>query len=306
MTVQPNGDGFFLSIVIASSHSINNTEQVLQSLRSQVNHDDDVEIIVADSSGTEEPLLQLKDQNPDVLFLEFPLNTPLPTLWGAGIAKARGNIIAITDSLCIPDDQWIHSIFKAHVADDLIIGGAVESAPSRTWLDWAAYFCEYGQFMQPLQEGVVTELPGNNISFKRVALENGKKFTEHGFWKTFWCRHLQEQGIRLVSKSSIVVFDRKSYAFLPFLNRRFHHGKCFGGMRGQRMSVLRRGIFLFGSTLLPIVFLWRTGKAIVSKKRYVKEFVMSLPYSILAIISWSFGEFCGYLTGPGSSSRYIV
>lgn len=305
MTVQPKGTRLFLSIVIASSHSIRNTEEVLRSLRSQQNNGN-VEILVADSSGEDEAVLKLKGLYPDVLFLEFPFKTPLPTLWGAGIAKARGDIIAITDSLCVPDKHWIHSILSAHIADDLIIGGAVESISSRTWLDWAAYFCEYGQFMQPLQEGVVTELPGNNISFKRVALENGKKYTEHGFWKTFWCRHLQEKGIRLVSKSSIVVFDRKSYEFLPFLNRRFHHGKCFGGMRGKRMSLLKRGIFLFGAPLLPLVFLWRTGKTIISKKRYIKEFVVSLPYSILAVICWSFGEFCGYLAGPGRSDRYYV
>lgn len=42
----------------------------------------------------------------------------------------------------------------AHESSDLIVGGAVDPMPQRSLVDWAAYFCEYGQFMLPLTGGM--------------------------------------------------------------------------------------------------------------------------------------------------------
>ena len=293
-----------LSIVIASAHSIHDADQMLRSLRFQ-QKGRNIEIIVADCSS-EGPSADLRTQNPDAMFLQFPLKTPLPALWGGGIAKARGTVIALTDSMCIPDEHWIESILTSHASPDLIIGGVVESLPRRKWLDWAAYFCEYGQFMHPLIDGVVTELPGNNISFKRWVLKKGRAFVEPKFWKTYWCRQLQEEGIQLVSKPSIVVYDKKSYRLIPFLSRRFHHGRCFAGMRCSQLSLSSRILFVVGSPLLPLLFLARLLNTIVRKGRYIKEFIIAFPFSVLAIFSWSLGEFWGYLTGPGRSCRFIL
>ncbi|MGH9843088.1 MAG: glycosyltransferase family 2 protein [Blastocatellia bacterium] len=41
--------------------------------------------------------------------------------------------------------------------------------------------------------------------------------------------------------------------------------------------------------------------AILPKRRFLKEFTLSLPFTILEVVSWSVGEFFGYLAGPGTS-----
>lgn len=292
-----------LSVVIASDHSIREVDRCLKTLLQQRGIEK-IEIIIADSRG-DDSLQEIMTKYPEVEFIRFPEKTALPILWEAGIARSQGKIIAVTDSTCVVDDHWVSAILKAHESSHPVIGGAVEVAEGKNLVDWAAYFCEYGQFMRPLTEGATDVLSGNNISFKRWTLTKGREFVQNGFWKTYWCRQLQEEGIQLVSTPSMVIYDNKSYRLVPFLIRRFHHGRCFAGMRVSQVSALKRAAYIAGSPLLPFLFLARTISTIVSKKRHLKQFIFSLPISFIAIVVWSVGEFYGYLTGTGKSCSYI-
>jgi hypothetical protein len=292
-----------LSVIVASVHFGEDLEGCVDTLVKQA-QGKNVEIIVSDCS-LNGALKDLQAKYPEVIFIPFPEKTTLPCLWGEGIARSRGQIITITESACIVDDNWIAEILKAHEFSHPVIGGAVETAKLNKWVDWAAYFCEYGQFMYPLKEGVVNELPGNNVSFKRWTLNQGREFIRNGFWKTYWCRKLQEEGIQLMSAPSILVYNKKSYRLMPFLIRRFRHGRCFAGMRVVQAALLTRICYALGSPLLPVIFLFRTINALWAKKRYRKEFLLSLPIAVLAIVMWSMGEFLGYVAGKGNSCSYI-
>ena len=293
-----------LSVVIASDHSIGEVDRCLKALVKQ-RENGTIEIIVADARA-DDSVKDVMARYPDVAFIRFPEKTTLPILWGAGIQRSQGEIIAIADSTCVASDNWIAAILKAHESAHPVIGGAVEAAAEgRNALDWAAYFCEYGQFMRPLAEGPADVLSGNNIAFKRWTLTRGQQFVENGFWKTYWCRQLQGEGIGLVSTPAMVIYDKKSYRLFPFLVRRFHHARCFAGMRVSQISVLKRLFYIVGLPILPFVFLVRLISAIVPKKRHLTQFIISLPISFLAILAWSAGEMFGYLKGPGNSCAYI-
>ena len=159
--------------------------------------------------------------------------------------------------------------------------------------------------MHPLKEGIVDELPGNNISFKREILNRGRRFVRNGFWKTYWCRELQAEGIQLISNPSVLVRYRKKYRLGSFLIRRFTHGRCFAGMRIKKDLVFKRACYLIGTVILPLMFLWRIITDMINKKRHIKEFVISFPITVMAVVIWSLGEFWGYLTGPGNSCDKI-
>src|SRR5689334_19255893 len=112
-----------------------------------------------------------------VVRVRAPDNATLPRLLGTAFRHARGEIIAITDTLCDLDDSWADTLLQIHEGTHPVIGGSVEPGELRSLVDWAAYLADYGQFMLPLTEGVATELPGNNISMKRWALDRGRAFT---------------------------------------------------------------------------------------------------------------------------------
>lgn len=292
-----------LSVIVALSQSGHDLESFLETLIRQTT-DEKIEIIIA-GYCRDELWQSMTVKYPDLDFMRFPEKTALPVLLEAGIARSTGQIIALTDTGCEVDGRWVTSILEAHEASTPVIGGSVECDARTRLTDWAVYFCEYGQFMQPIEDGAANELPGNNLSFKRWTLSEGQEFLQGGFWKTYWCRRLQEKGISLELKRSIVVYYKKSFDFIPLLIRRFHHGRCFAGMRVKQSRLLMRVAYSVGSVLLPPLFLARTIIAVVPKRRHLKEFVFSLPITVLVIASWSLGEFCGYVTGTGKSCAHI-
>ena len=291
-----------LSIVVASIYSQTVLKKCLDSILA--NDCENVEIIVAHNSA-DKPLGDLIAESPDVCFIEFPEKTTLPVLSAAGIARSSGEIVAVTDSSCVVAENWISAILAAHQSDSPVIGGAVEMSEGKNLTDWAAYFCEYGQFMLPIEAGAVEVLPGNNIAFKRDVLEKNKQFVENEFWKTYLCQQLQAEGIELISAPAMLVYYTKSFKFLPFLIRRFYHGRCFAGMRIKSETVFKRLLYAVGTIFLPFVFFIRTLTPVLQKRRFGREFILALPISVMAILLWSIGETCGYLAGTGKSCEHI-
>lgn len=291
-----------LSVIVASPEYSSSLESCLESILS--NKSDAIEIIVAACS--KEEIEELAKRYSEIIFIEFMSKTSLPILLGKAIVRSTGEIIAITDSSCIVADGWITSILKAHESEPPVIGGAVEmSGDEASVTDWAAYFCDYGQFMLPAGRGAVNAVPGNNLSIKRAALEIGKGFVENGFWKTLWCRKLQSEDLELFSEPAILVNCHKTYKLIPFLVKRFSQGRCFAGMRAFEFSRIKRVAYAIGSALLPLLALFRIISTIVRKKRHFAKLLLSLPVIILAIISWSAGEAAGYAAGTGNSCAVI-
>ena len=263
-----------------------------------------VEMILAYSSDEPRPA-DVEQTYSGISVIRLPAATTLPGLLGTALARATGEIIAITDVTCEVPEDWATEILKAHAAPYPVIGGSVEPNGLRRVVDWASYFCDYGQFMRPLAEGTVTELPGNNISVKRWVLERGKEFVAPQFWKTYWCRRLQAEGISLCSAPSIVVYYRKSFRLMPYLRHRFHSGRCFAGMRLRELSRSRRALYVVAAPALPVVLTARLLRKTLGKRRHLAELALSLPVSLLAILCWALGELCGYLTGPGLSCDHV-
>jgi len=292
-----------LSIVVVSIYSHQSLKSCLDSILACENQDK-IEIIVADNS-VDISLLLLDIKYPRVRFIQCSQNMGIPDLSAAGIAQTSGEIIALTDSSCLVDTSWVTSILKAHQSQSVVVGGTVEIYSLRKAVDWAAYFCEYGEFMYPLRSGSVGALPGNNISFKRSALLIGNEYVKNKFWKTFWCQKLLAEGVELISEPSMLVYYTKNFRLVSFLTRRFHHGRCFAGMRAIEFTIIKRMLYFGGSVFLPFIFLYRVISTVVGKKRRLKELLLSFPLIVLAIIFWSLGETCGFLAGTGKSCEYI-
>lgn len=304
MTLKVQSETIKLSVIVASLYSPAALKNCLESVLA--NDQDGFEIIVADCCLNGE-FAEWTKKYPAVNFIEFAPQTSLPALLGAAIARAKGEIIAITDSSCVVADDWISSTLRAHQAEKSpVIGGAVEiRGQQMKSVDWAAYFCEYAQFMPPLKRGAVDVLAGNNISFKRPILQKGKEYVEPEFWKTYWCEELKAEGVELFSEPAMLIYYAKTFRAAPFLVRRFHHGRCFAGMRAAKFTIIKRIIYFGGSFLLPFIFLYRVISTAVGKKRRLKELIFSFPAIVLAIVFWSLGETFGSLAGTGKSCEYI-
>jgi glycosyltransferase involved in cell wall biosynthesis len=288
-----------VSVVVAAHNAGRSLGRCLDALARQGL--EDAEVIVA-SSSTDDSDAIVRERFPFVRHLRFEEPLTVPELRGRAIAAARGAIIAVLDPYSVVDDGWLAALRRAHEErPESAIGGPVDLADAgrRGLLEWALYINEYGMFLPPMRSGPVDILPGANVSYKRAALFDGERPRHAAFWKTL---ANQEAGALWLAAGAVVALD-KPIPFGDFLRTRYHHGRCFAGMRGGTLG--ERILRAFTAPLLPAVFLWRWGRAYLGRGRHRGKLFLTLPLQVLLFAVWSWGELVGYVLGTGASCRQL-
>jgi len=294
-----------LSVVIASVNGHRYIAQCLSSLEKQF-AGDCAEVIVLECSG-DNTAERIAEEHPQVTIIPFPTPRPIPELRSIGIRQARADIVVTTEDHCVFDEDWYGQILKAHQANpQAAIGGAVENGSRQRLVDWAAYICEYGKFMLPFPPGPGTDLPGPNVSYKRVVLEKTcSDLLDRGVWENVLHERLVSGGMELRMDPSIVVYHAKAFGFWEFLAQRYYFGRSFAATRVARASLLTQMFFVSISLLLPPLFLWRYARYFIGKRRFIKELIKTSPLLVIFAVAWSVGEFFGYAFGDGGSSLKV-
>ncbi|MBI1745723.1 MAG: hypothetical protein HYR55_03945 [Acidobacteria bacterium] len=221
----------------------------------------------------------------------------VPEMWSMGIEQARGEIVALTAAHCTPGDGWVAEILRAHQAEYAAIGGAIEIQPLASIIDWAIYFCRYSSYMTPFTARTVSDLAGDNVSYKRIALASCEHILRNGFWEPFIHAELRDHGFQLFLDPAIVVFQGHSFGFLGFMRQRFDHGHKYGSLRVATLTTGKRARLILLFPAIPFLLLYRCARRVMSKRRHRIRLVVSLPILLLFFLSWSLGELIGHCTG---------
>ena len=285
-----------ISVVMATKNPGRHLYPCLDSLRDQ---DPSVtaEIIVADAStdGSEQ---LIRTRYPNVRVLHFDTSMGPPQLIREALRQARGQIIAVTDAYCRFPPQWLANLSQAHEMDYAVIGGAVENGNSDGLFGWACFFADYGAFMLPAQPRVTALLAGNNVSYKKWLLDQKLGSMYDGFWKVFFHRDLEREGIQFLFDPSLVVYYTRHNTLFSFLTRYYRNARLFAAFRCNRISLASRFLRVIASPALPPVLLYQRLRARLTKKAHLLRFLLSLPLLTLFVTVWAAGEFSGYLQGP--------
>ncbi|MEP7199453.1 MAG: hypothetical protein ABI874_06520 [Chloroflexota bacterium] len=283
-----------LSIIIAASDASHAIADCLRALEPQVAARD-VELCVVASDAADARIV--REQFPRVTLIASEPSRLIPELWGLGVARAQGRIIALTVATCVPDAQWVAEILRAHGEYHTAIGGAIENAPGGSLVDWAVYFVRYTPYMQPLTVGPL-EVPGDNGTYKRAAIADQMEWiAQHGFWEREVNERLRAQMRSLWGDPRIVVYCQKPFTFGGFTRQRFAHGVIFGRMRAAKLTRRQRLIRIATAPAIPLVFLARITRNVFRKKRNRAQFIISLPLTIWFLLCWATGEFVGLVRG---------
>lgn len=295
-----------LSVVIAACEAANVMEECLAALEGQ-QRAGGVEVIVADSS-TDGTADLVSRRFPWVRLLHFDDPLAIPVLRGHAIEHARGTIIAVLDPYSVAAPDWVERVLAAHAAQpNLVIGGAVDlHAPqARSLREWALYFNEYGLFMPPVTEGRTWIVAGNNLSYKRAALFDGVHPRYPVFWKTFVNQEIERGGSPLWLAPQVRVALNKPIAFGDFLRTRYHHGRCFAGMRARDARWPTRLGYAAATLVLPGLLLWRWTRGFWPKRRHRLRFAVTLPLQLALFVVWAAGEASGAVCGAGRSCERL-
>ncbi len=290
-----------ISVVIASVNGAAHLDECLRALECQTLKDQ-AEVIVADRCGAA-VAETMRKRNLNLKLLSFPQRITIPQLRALGMKHSQGAIIVLTEDHCLARPCWYERILRAHEARSGVIGGAVENDRSITRaVDWAVFFCEYGRYMNPVPDGEVADLPGNNVSYRREFLAHISDLLESGSsWEGDLHARLRERGVKLYSDPSIIVYHKKEFALGYFLSQRYHYSRSYTGVRAQGASVPERLIRAALCSVLPPILTLRVAGWVVGKKRHVSMLFRCLPLVLLFTIVWAWGELIGHLFGPGDS-----
>jgi GT2 family glycosyltransferase len=154
--------------------------------------------------------------------------------------------------------------------------------------------------MLPNAAGTAGSLSGLNVAYKRKALGEIQHVFADGFFETFANEELAQRGHRLSMAPAAIVYHNKSYKLRPALSHCYHLARSFAARRALRMPD-RRVLLILGSLTLPILLPARIVLSVAKKKRTLGWLAASMPFLILLMSFWSYGEFRGYLAGEGAS-----
>jgi hypothetical protein len=278
------------SVIVTSYESPDMLQRCLRSIVDQASEAD--EIVVTDCSAAV-PTISF----PGVRLIHFNEKRSLPQMRWVALRATSRDLVAVAESRCIPEPDWLAKLAKAHreFAEAPGIGGPVWSDGGSA-IDDALYFCEYGRFAPPLSPGFVDEISGGNLSYKRAALESEQDLLDAGAWETLIHLRWLSKGVRLALCDARVRFINRM-SFRVILRQRFDYGRNYAAAR-----IAPRLLYAVGSPLLPIVLTWRLLRSLRGKG-LARRFWRCAGWILFFTGVWSAGECCGYLFGPAKGDR---
>lgn len=285
-----------LSIVVVAWHGSVALKSCLNSLVNQLPAGN-CQVIVA-SNFEANDLGNLPELLRNFESICLPPEAEVPELRARGAGRATGKIIAFLEDHCRCDAGWCEQMIKAHRSSYSVIGGSVENGQRQQRLSWAVYFYDYGAYMLPSVPQVVPALSGINVSYKREVLETLRDQYAHGFYETFINQELQKRGYDLYLMPTAIVYHDKAYDLKTAVAESYRYGRDFAARRLSGASAFKRLLYVIVSIPLPALLVGRIIRRTVQKKRHLKELAGCLPYLVLLMTAWSYGELRGYLGRP--------
>ena len=287
-----------LSVVVASVNGWAMLGPTLRALDAQPERAR-MEVVVVDAVGGATRAALLAHQ-PAVAVVAVDEKKTIPALRYLGVRRARGEVVAILEDHGEVGPGWAKAMLDAHQGPWGAVGGVVENGRDGL-VNWAAFFCEYAAYMGPVAEGESTDLPGNNIAYKRPHLIRHAHELADGRWESWINDRIRADGVPIATTNAAVVRHIKPFRLGNFLVQRFHFARSYAGMRRVDQSPARRLVYGVGSAALPALLTLRVAKTALAKGKNLGQFAVALPLIATFFAVGAVGEMIGYLVGPGDS-----
>ncbi len=215
-----------LSVVVATTQPWPAIRECVTLLRPQITAAD-TELIVADGTAAETGLPPEECHN--MRRLAHP-GASVFALRAAGLAAARGAIVAFTEDHCRPRQNWCQHIIASHDAhpDADAIGGAVVNGSTARLIDCANFGLTFAPFVPPIDASLTDRAPAvANASYKRRVLPNA--LTAPGWLEFTLNEHLLTRG-RIAFDDRLVVEHVQEHGFLNTFAAHFHNGRTTTGL----------------------------------------------------------------------------
>jgi len=291
-----------LSVVVAAQDARATIGRCLEGLERQRPGSLGQVILVDNSSdGTAD---YVRQRFPSVEVVERTGRALIPELWGAGILRSSGEIVALTTAQMVPDKQWAQALLQEYARHSWAgVGGVILPAPKLSLPDQAVYWLRYGRYARRTAVGAVGDIPGDNASYRRAQLlPFAERIRREGFWENEVHALLHRRGARLCAAPEATVRYHGGPRFARFARQRLAHGRRFGAQRIVGLGPARRVLLVAVWPFTPLAFLARICRDALGAGGG-GSLVRALPALLCLLMCWSLGELLGYLSaGPKGDS----
>ena len=293
-----------ISVVIASGAGGEFLFRCLDGLREQAEGLNG-QVIVVDRVGGE-TATRVSHDNPFVELIRVnPDHRPsVPELRRIGVQKASGDIVAIIEEHCVPPSGWLDAIKSNFGPGDVAIGGPILDDNYRRLRDWVVYFSEYHNYLPPWSEGERLNLNGANIAYDRDRLIAHDARLSDGYWEVVLNPILAQEG-RFRSVPEMGVRHTGPFDYLYYIEQRYLLSRVWGGSQRNRVGTAKRLAYLMLAPLFPILLLGRIGSRVFASSRLHGRFIACLPLLFPVVFAYVWGEWLGYLIGPGNALERV-
>lgn len=262
------------------------------------------EIIVVDSSSDRSAEI-VESRFPEVRLVRLPERAYPGTARNAGLKKAQGDLIAFIDADCLAEPGWMNAVTAAHRdCASLAIGGTIANGNPESSVGWAAFLCEFSQWIPGSPKGDLSDMPTANLSYKREAFRRYGLYIDGTYCSdTEFHWRLRRDGHRIRLDPSIRARHCNIDRPWAYLRHEFQHGMSFARIRAERFrfSGLKRALYSTGFPLIAIKLFLRTANFNLRNRTYFRPFLKAVPLLMPGILAWSAGESAGYLAASGPS-----
>lgn len=245
-------------------------------------------------------------ERPDVRFVaNAGQRTPLE-LASRAVAEATGSLVLLTEDHCVPTPGWVRAMVQAQDEGRAVVGGSVEPLHGTTRADWAFYLVDYYRYMPPVDPGPSPTLTVCNASYRADRLAGISDVWEEIFHETAINDALAARHGPLWLEPSARVAMRRHVRFRDALYERYAFGRLFGCTRLEFLPPWRRWYYVLLVPTLPTILLTRMARASFRDRANARRFARSCFHVAALVVSWSWGEWLGYLTRRRPESELVA
>ncbi len=285
-----------LSIIIPSYNNLNIITNCLDSILNQNSHYK-YEVIVVDSSDKDD-YSQLPVKYPGLKLISLNKRTFPGTARNVGVQKARGKLIAFTDSDCIVASDWIDKILFEHgQRGRILISGSIENGTPQNYIGTSEYIIEFSDFIPQKRSRLVDNIPTCNFSIEReLFMQIGQLADVIKGSDTLFCYQVLDKEIPIMFVPSIKVYHQNRCQLNQYLKNQFELGS--GAYQIRKIKNIPGTILTKSKILVPFLIPFRVLTTIRKVTRtglfYSFQLVYTFPLVFLGLVYFTRGFWKGF------------
>ena len=225
----------FVSVIVCSYNGAKTLGSCLESL-GKLDYPD-YEIILVDDGSTDETAA-VAQRFPHVRYIHQS-NHGLSHARNTGARAAKGEVLAYTDSDCMPDGDWLYYLVGALLSEKFAgVGGPNVTPPARNWIQACVAAAPGGPSHVLLTDTVAEHIPGCNMAFYRWAFDSvggfDVEYRKAGDDVDF-CWRLQQSGQVIGFSPTAIVWHYRRFTLKAFLNQQRGYGEAESLLRFKHL-----------------------------------------------------------------------